>query len=108
MLQNVNGALLQDIFVVLRKVSCTVKEMHYELRIGNYIVECHQRRIVQWRNKSLQSEFLKNLDKGGDLSISFHKTICEFTYCISGYFQMSLIFKFLEKGKFYKYKFFEN
>jgi len=39
--------------------------------VDDYLGECRQRRIVHWRNMSLHGEFLKKLDKGGDLSISF-------------------------------------
>ena len=39
--------------------------------VDDYTVECCQCRIVQWRNKSLHGEFLKKVDKGGDLFVSF-------------------------------------
>ena len=39
--------------------------------VDDYTVECRQCRIVQWRNKSLHGEFLKKVDKGGDISVSF-------------------------------------
>ena len=40
--------------------------------VDDYTVECRQCRIVQWRNKSLHGEFLKKVDKGGDISVSFY------------------------------------
>jgi len=39
--------------------------------IDDYMSECQQCRLLQWRSKSLYGEYLKKLDQGGDIGVSF-------------------------------------
>jgi len=40
--------------------------------VDDFVAEARQRRLQQWRNKSLHGEFLRKVDKGGELSLSFY------------------------------------
>ena len=37
-----------------------------------YVSEIHRHRLLQWMSKSLHGEFLKKVEKGGEVSESFH------------------------------------
>ena len=38
---------------------------------GDYISEARQQRLLKWRDKALHGEFLRKVDSGGELSLSF-------------------------------------
>ena len=38
---------------------------------GDYISEACQQRLLKWRDKALHGEFLRKVDSGGELSLSF-------------------------------------
>jgi len=40
--------------------------------VDDFVAEAYQRRLQQWRNTALHREFLKKVESGGELSLSFY------------------------------------
>ena len=44
--------------------------------VEDFVVEARQQQCLQWRDKALYGEFLKKVDNGGELSLSFQWLKC--------------------------------